>query len=198
MRAGAGRLLAVLGTTVVVLSSGLVGLPTADASAAAGDFSCSGTQIVDASARIKHEADGGVDGAVWALINITERFQIWQETPTRFCVLETDVGRFRSFAGGSPGGTGTIAEKRRGTTFGVQRFELDGTFHPVVPVHGGLGRFDFNCDQLGHCPGNVRFTELFFTNITGTSGSVFAELDISKRHGTWFQSGTTSLGDITG
>ena len=50
----------------------------------------------------------------------------------------------------------------------------------------------------GHCPGDVAFAPLYFTNITAVSGHVFAELDISQGHGTWFQSGATSLGDITG
>lgn len=198
MRIRAGRIVAGLGASVLAAGTALVGVPPAEAAEPAGGFSCHGTPIVDATARIVDEADGGVAGKVWSLINITERFQIWREAPTRFCVIETDVGKFRSFAGESPGGTGTIAANRRGITLGVQRFELDGTFHPVVPVSGSLGRFDFECDQQARCPGNVRFSQLFFTDITGTSGAVFAEVDISKRHGTWLQSGTTSLGDITG
>ncbi len=198
MRTRVGRVAASIAVTVLVVATGLVGLPAAGAAGAADDFSCHGAPIVDATARIAHEADGGVAGTVWALINIIERFQIWRETPSRFCLLETDIGRFRSFAGASPGGTGTIAANRRGITLGVARFELDGTFHPVVPVSGSLGRFDFECDQQARCPGNVRFSQLFFTDIVGTSGAVFAEVDISKRHGAWIQSGTTSLGDITG
>ena len=72
--------------------------------------------------------------------------------------------------------------------------------HPVAAVKGYLGAFDFTCDQLGNCPGNVRFSQLYFTGISDVAGSAYAELDVSTRPhpSVWFQSGTTSLGDITG
>jgi hypothetical protein len=203
-----GRWMARVGAVGVVggalFSISLAGAPAAAAlvngAPVASAFSCTGTPIVDVVARIKNEGDAGVSGKIWALIDIEEHAKIWQESPTLFCVLETDIGSFHSFAGTSPGGTGTISAHRHGVTLGVQRFKLNGTLHPVAPVSGFLGTFNFKCDRLGQCPGNVRFSQFYFTNITGVTGSSFAELDISNglRHGIWFQSGTTSLGDITG
>jgi len=174
--------------------------PVAHASPAPRPFACSGTPIVSVIALVRNEADGGVTGHVWAVDGILEQARIWQETSTTFCVVETDVGSFHSFAGVSPGGTGTISAGRTGLTLGIQRFELNATLHPIAPVRGYLGAFDFKCDQLGNCPGNVRFSSLYFTNITSTSGSAFAEFDVSTspHRQTWFQSGTTSVGDITG
>lgn len=201
-----GRTLARVGGVVLLFSTLLAVAPSDSASAATATtpardaLTCTGKVVVDVAARIVNEGDGGVSGKVWALLDVVEHAKIWQETPTKFCVRETDVGSFKSFAGTSPGGTGTVSANRHGWTLGIQRFELDAVLHPVAAVSGFLGTFDFKCDHLGNCPGNVRFSELYFTNITATNGSAFAELDVSvtPRRMFWFQSGATSLGDITG
>jgi hypothetical protein len=64
-----------------------------------GHFSCSGTPLVNVTARIRNEGDGGVAGQVWALLDVVEHAKIWQESVTQFCVVETDLGTFHAFAG---------------------------------------------------------------------------------------------------
>ena len=192
---------AFVGSTILALpTAGAAAEPTAPASPPFSAYACAGSSVVDVTAQVSNEADGGASGNVWALLDVTEHMQVFQESSTLYCVVETDAGRFHSFAGTSPGGTGTVGAHRTGLTLGIQRFELNATLHPTVPVSGSLGKFNFKCDQLGNCPGNVRFSQLFFSSITGVTGSVFAELDISNnlRHGSWFQSTTTNYGDITG
>ena len=173
---------------------------SAPASPSFATYACAGAIVVDVTVQVRNEADGGAAGHVWALLDVTEHMQVFQESSTRYCVVETDAGRFHSFAGESPGGTGSIGAHRSGVTLGIQRFELGGTLHPNVPVTGSLGKFNFKCDRSGNCPGNVRFSQLFFTGITGVTGSVFAEVDISNHlhHGSWFQSTAADYGDITG
>ena len=186
--------------TLTFSTAGAAAAPIAPGSQPFSAYTCTGLSVVDVTAQVSNEADGGAAGNVWALLDVAEHIQVFQESSTHYCVVETDAGRFHSFAGTSPGGTGTIGAHRNGKTLGIQRFELNATLYPTVPVSGSLGKFNFKCDQSGNCPGNVRFSQLFFSSITGVTGSVFAEFDISNnlRHGWWFQSTTTNYGDITG
>jgi hypothetical protein len=168
-------------------------------------LTCSGTLLVDVSARILNEADAGVLGNVWALDAITERARVWQTTapvavgsPGGYCVVESSSGSFATFAGPSPEGTGAVTAGVRGLLASVQRFEVAAIFRPLVPLSGFLGTFDFGCNQQGVCPGNVRFSSLFFQQITGVSGAGLASVYVAGQHGTWIQTSSGDFGDITG
>jgi hypothetical protein len=157
---------------------------------------CSGTSVADIRADILHEADGGVAGNVWALDSGSERAQVWQQDVGNFCVVQTFVGHFTTFAGTSPGGGGTVASGVTGWVVSRQRYVVSAAFTPIIPTTGFLGTFDFRCDQSGHCPGNVAFGPLLFSNITAVTGATSTELAAS-RHGVWVQTDSTSRGDIT-
>jgi hypothetical protein len=193
---GPVRALAVGGLTVALLGI-LPGSASATAVPDGSADTCSGAQVVDVSAGILHEADGGVAGNVWALDSGTERARVWQQGPGAFCVVITFIGQFTTFAGKSPGATGTVAAGDVGTIVSRQRYVVAADFTPVIPTSGFLGTFDFDCSAQGMCPGNVRFGPLLFSNITGVSGSTFVELAISP-NGVWFQTSTSSRGDIVG
>ena len=168
-------------------------------------LTCSGTLLVDVSARILNEADGGILRNVWALDAFNERARVWQTsppsapgTPGHYCVVQNYSGSFVSFAGRSPENTGWITAGVTGSLVSVQRFELAATFHPIVPTSGFLGIFDLQCDYRGVCPGDIRFSTLFFQQITGFSGSALASVYFGGEHGTWIQTSLGDLGDITG
>jgi hypothetical protein len=157
---------------------------------------CSGTLVVDIQANVAHEADGGVAGNVWALDSGTERARVWQQDAHTFCVIQTFTGAFTTFAGTSPGGTGTVAAGVTGSVVSRQRYVVTADFTPVIPTSGFLGSFDFGCDQRGTCPGNVAFGPLLFSNITAVTGATFAEIAFD-RHGLWLQTNSQTFGDIT-
>ena len=65
--------------------------------------------VVDVTRSIDNLADYGVTGQVWALDDLVERVRIYEVGTNYFCVRFDDVGTFTSFAGLSPGATGTIS-----------------------------------------------------------------------------------------
>ncbi len=189
--------------TVGVLAGSTMASP--NATSALPPLTCSGTLLVDVSARILNEADAGVLGNIWALDAINERARVWQTSapaavgsPGGYCVVTTATGSFNTFAGPSPEGTGTVTAGVSGLVASIQRFELTAIFRPVVPLNGFLGTFDFRCNQQGVCPGNVRLSALFFQQITGFGGDGLASVYFAGHHGTWIQTSSGDLGDITG
>ena len=201
------KLLVVLGASVAAIGV-LAGSATASRSATSFAFpnlTCSGTLLVDVSARILNEADGGVLGNVWALDAVNERARVWQTTaplaagsPGGYCVVQNFSGSFATFAGPSPEGTGAVTAGVTGFLASVQRFEISATFQPLVPLSGFLGTFDLQCNQQGVCPGDVRFSSLFFQHITGFGGAALAAVYFAGQHGTWIQTSSGDFGDITG
>ena len=191
-----GSVIAVAGLTIATGAA----MGTAPAGAAAlpqpPAQTCSGTPVADIRADILHEADGGVAGNVWALDSGSDRARVWQQDVGNFCVVQTFVGHFTTFAGTSPGGSATVAAGVTGWVVSRQRYVVSAAFTPVIPTTGFLGTFDFMCDQSAHCPGNVAFGPLLFSNITAVTGATFTELAAS-RHGIWVQTDSTSRGDIT-
>lgn len=168
-------------------------------------LSCTGTLLVDVSVRVLNEADAGVLGNIWALDAINERARVWQTvapsavgSPGGYCVVTSSSGSFVTFAGPSPEGSGTVTAGVDGWVVSVQRFEVTAIFQPVVPVSGFLGTFDFRCNQQGVCPGNVRFSSFLFQHITAFGGAGLASVYFAGRHGTWVQTSSGDLGDITG
>ena len=189
--------------TVGVLAGSTMASP--NATFAPPPLTCSGTLLVDVSARILNEANAGVLGNIWALDAINERARVWQTSapaaagsPGIYCVVTTATGSFNTFAGQSPEGTGTVTAGVRGLVASIQRFELTAIFRPVVPLNGFLGTFDFRCNQQGTCPGNVLLSALFFQQITGFGGAGLASVYFAGHHGTWIQTSSGDLGDITG
>jgi hypothetical protein len=182
---------------VVLAAAAATGSPPAAAAAPSplAAQTCSGTPVADISAIVLHEADGGVQRNVWALDSGTERAQVWQQDVGSFCVVQTFVGHFVTFAGTSPGGGGTVAAGVTGWVGIRQRYVVAAAFTPVIPTTGFLGTFDFRCDQNANCPGDVAFGHLLFSSITGVAGATFAELAASS-HGSWLQTDSFSVGDI--
>ena len=77
-------------------------------------------------------ADVASDGHVWALDDYTQHVQVWKIGQKQYCFRIEYEGIWTSFAGVSPGGTGTISEGITGTFYGMRILRLTGEFSPSI------------------------------------------------------------------
>jgi hypothetical protein len=177
----------------------MMALPTPSASAKDKPGCPEGELIVDVTLTIKNVDDTANDGHVWALDSVVAHMRIWRVSTNRYCVRNDDAGTFTSFAGGSPGGTGTISSGVTGTIEGTQYFRAGGTFAPTVPTSGYIGEFNPDCQPDGSCANHdYRFPNLYFSKLTSFAFGWFSYAYDGGSHGTWLQSTNGSSGDITG
>ncbi len=94
------------------------GLLTADISGARADVGRDlGTQpyaageLVPYTFTVKNNVDIASDGHVWALDDYLQHVQVWKLSAKHYCFKIEYDGTWRSFAGTSYAGTGTIAEE---------------------------------------------------------------------------------------
>jgi hypothetical protein len=159
----------------------------------------SGRPIVNVVARVRNVVDFGADGHVWALDDYAKHIKIWRIGDSVYCVLTRDEGRFSTFAGASPEGTGTVSEGVRGTLGITLRFDITGTFAPTAPTRGFIGTFDVACSRDGTCTGpEPRETDLYFSSVDDFAFVDFRAVYRGGRHGTWIQTPQGDQGDITG
>lgn len=189
--------------TLVVLGllAGLVvgGVPVASATPAGRD-SCPNERVAlyDVTIGNSNVADYADDGHVWALDTYVQHVRVWKIGQRHFCFQIDYDGTWTSFAGVSPGGTGTISEGVSGTVHAMRIIRLTGDFNPQYPLSGHVADFDWQCDAAGTCPGPRPSPGMYFSPITHLSVTWDEYRLTSASHGTW--SGTTygSTGDITG
>jgi hypothetical protein len=187
------RLGALISCVVVAAASGV-------GSARAAPAACQiGKPVVDMVLVIRNAGDYGADGHLWALDDLIHRVRMWRTADTSYCAEVQDVGRFTAFAGVSPEGTGTVSAGVTGLVFATTRLRITGTFAPRVPTTGFIGVYDLGCDVNDVCPGEEpRTTSLYFSAVGSFGVETFRATYYGGRHGTWIQTPTGDLGDITG
>ena len=155
--------------------------------------------VVDVTLSIDNLADFGEAGNVWALDDVEERVRIYRVGTHFFCARFDDVGTFTSFAGVSPGATGTISSGVTGSFVGARYLDVAGVFAPTVSTTGDIGDFDAGCDQTGACASTAyRITALYFSRVNARQFGWYSITYDGSSHGTFTQSIDGNSGDITG
>lgn len=154
-------------------------------------------KIINVNQKILNSVDSGIAGNNWAQDSYNRHIEVWQLGDGSFCAILKYEGHFVTFAGPSPGNTGTLDDGIRGTFEGGYRTTIfTGTFTPTKPTHGNIGTFDYQCDVAGNCPGLVSWTDLYFTNINGFDLEWWGWVYHAGKHGHWINSVDGNSGDI--
>jgi len=120
------------------------------------------------------------DGHVWANFSYTQHVRIWAVGDGQFCVRKDVVGTWVSFAGLSPGLTGTISGGLTGTFTDTTYWEWTGTLTPLAPTSGYLGVVDAGCTADGVCTDTsfLVVDTYYFPGTTQHCNSVRRDLEI--------------------
>jgi hypothetical protein len=159
--------------------------------------------VVNVSFRLIDDYDSGVAGNAWANDTVHRELRIWQVTPGMFCATVTDWGKFDTFAGPSPNGTGTVTAGIPGS---IRGGEVTGVFPgtlnpaPAYPTRGNIGfdnTFDLHCTAAYTCPGAKPTIDSY---VSGYDGRLqwWGWQYVTDSHGIWVNSVDGNSGDITG
>ena len=158
-----------------------------------------GRPIVNVRQKVKNDADSGFAG-YWAIDQYTRDITVYKTaTVGTYCATVEYDGKFVSFAGASPNNTGTIAAGIKGEMNGGYRSTLfTGALlsTPLWPTHGNVGTTDYNCDNLGNCPGRIDWTTKYFSTTSGFDLAWWGWIYNTQHHGTWINAISGSVGDI--
>jgi hypothetical protein len=159
-----------------------------------------GKAVIDVEQKVANDVDSGTRGNYWAFDHYHRSIKVWQIGTGNYCTIVRYDGEFRTIAGISPSGGGTVTDGIKGHFEGGYRMDFNGTLiaHPTVKKHGSIGTFDYRCDKAGNCPGSVYWVTLFFANVTGDDFDWWGWLYKAGRNGTWLNSIDGVKGDITG
>lgn len=104
----------------------------------------SGNLVIDVTHKVLNDGDSGI-GRYWAYDNYKKHIRVWQTNATTFCVVTEYAGTFKSTAGSSPAGTGTIAAGVTGAMNGGYRATFTGALNPNSAYNrrGFIGTFDY-------------------------------------------------------
>ncbi|MBG6095611.1 hypothetical protein ACWZJV_04695 [Nocardioides sp. WG-D5] len=142
-------------------------------------------------------ADFASDGHVWALDSYLQHVQVWKIGQKHYCFRIEYDGTWTSFAGVSPGGTGTISEGLTGTFYGLRILRLTGEFNPQYPLSGHVADFDWQCQADGTCTGLRPSPAMYFSPITNANITWSEFHATSAANGTWHDTTYGYSGDIT-
>src|SRR5207302_2310494 len=128
-----------------------------------------GKLVIDVEQKVLNDVDSGLKGNNWAFDDYKRSMKVWQIGQGNFCTIVKYDGTFRTVAGVSPGGGGTVSDGVTGNFEGGYRMDFNGTplTTPAKKTHGSIGTFDYRCDTSGNCPGSVYWVTLYFSNVTG-------------------------------
>ncbi len=143
-------------------------------------------------------ADFGSNGNVWALDSYLQHVQVWKLGQKHYCFRIEYDGTWTSFAGVSPGGTGTISGGLTGELHGLRILRLTGEFNPRYPLSGHVADFDWQCGSDGSCAGPRPSPAMYFSPITNFNVTWSEFHATSASNGTWHQTKAGDFGDITG
>jgi hypothetical protein len=181
-----------------VIAAGIARAPAASAGANPDACPTNKPMVVDVMDTALNIADLGADLHVWALDSYNESIQIWRTGTNAYCVKKHAEGSFNTFADVSPEGTGTVRADVTGTFEATVYLKIHGTFAPTVPTTGNIGTFDAQCTQDGDCPGGEpRVTSLYFSRVTAFNPGWFLASYDAGTCGTWTQTVSGDIGDIT-
>ena len=142
-------------------------------------------------------ADIASDGHVWALDDYTQHVQVWKLGQKHYCFRIEYDGTWTSFAGASPGGTGTISAGITGTFHGMRTLRLTGEFNPQYPLSGHVADFDWQCGADGTCTGPRPSPGMYFSPITNVNSTWHEFHATSPANGSWDETKYGDFGDIT-
>jgi hypothetical protein len=158
-----------------------------------------GALVVNVSQKVVNDVDSGTKGNFWAYDAYTRKIKVWRIGQTNYCTIVSYDGAFRTVAGASPGGSGTVPAGVNGHFEGGYRMDFNGTPlpRPARKTHGSIGTFDYKCDTAGNCPGSVYWVTLYFSNVTGDDFDWWGWLYRADGNaGTWLNSIDGTKGDI--
>lgn len=125
-----------------------------------------GDPIISVAQNIKNSADSGQAGNYWALDDFSRTIQVWATSnPDTYCAVVSYKGNFAGIAGQtSPGNTSVLTGKERGPIHGGYRAIITGSLlaQPLWQTNGNVGKFDYQCDVTGNCPGSVNWVTQYF------------------------------------
>ena len=158
------------------------------------------TPLVDVTFKTYNNYDSGVHGNAWANDTILRHLQVYA-TYGGLCAITTDAGTFKTFAGDSPNGTGTVSANRVGSIVGGWR---SGVFPgyvlatPAYPIKGYLGSFNLQCVDANTCPGAHPTIDSFVANYDGSQPWWGWQYNTVRPNQQWINAVSGNSGDITG
>ena len=153
--------------------------------------------LYDVTIGNRNVADFASDGHVWALDDYLQHVQVWKIGQKHYCFRIEYEGTWTSFAGVSPGGTGTISEGLTGTFYGLRILRLTGEFNPQYPLSGHVADFDWQCGADGTCTGSWPSPGMYFSPITNVNNTWYEFHATSATNGSWHDTKYGDFGDIT-
>lgn len=158
-----------------------------------------GQTVVNVTYKLLNDYDSGVKGNAWANDTINRHLRI-VKTSAGYCAEVRDHGSFVTFAGYSPGGTGTVGAGVKGEIEGgYVTTAITGTLAaaPAYATHGHLGTFDLKCDASFSCPGTHPTVSSY---VSGWDGNLawWGWYYHTDQNGNWVNAMNGNTGDITG
>lgn len=139
--------------------------------------------------------DSKVGGGFWADVNMKTHALVYDMGGGHYKVVATQTGRFRSWAGDSPGGTGKIGEGVKGKVTGGFVAHVWGD---PEDISGSLGTFDYECDHFGNCSDYVSWRDILFDSHGKWYYESWGWVYTTCGNGTWINSSAGNHGDILG
>ena len=157
--------------------------------------------VISVVEKVLNDADSGLAGNAWALDEFVRQIQVVEIGNGMFCATVKYQGSFTTFAGISPGGTGSVGAGVVGTFEGgysstVFSATLKST--PDLRVRGSIGSFDYKCDAAFICPGHFDWTTSYFDNVSGFDLAWWGWTYHAGKNGSWVNAISGTTGDITG
>lgn len=160
-----------------------------------------GRLVVGVVQRVVNDVEKGTQGNFWAFDDYARTIKVWKTGQQNLCAIVTYRGNFRTIAGPSPGGTGTVPAGLKGNFEGGYRMDFRGTLRarPARRTHGSIGTVNYRCNAAGKCPGSAYWVTLYFTRVTGDDFDWWGWLYRAQGNGgTWLNSIDGVKGDIVG
>jgi len=161
----------------------------------------SGPPVINVVQKVINDDDSGVAGNAWALDDFVRQIKVVDTGGGTFCATVSYQGSFTTFAGPSPGNTGTVADGVVGTFEGgyvSTLFSATVKAAPHARVRGSIGTFDYMCDNAFNCPGFVDWTTLYFDGVSGFDLAWWGWVYHAGNNGSWVNAISGNSGDITG
>lgn len=160
-----------------------------------------GKMIVNVTYGLYNDYDSGVAGNAWANDTINRHLQVFDLGGGWYCAVVNDTGSIVTFAGASPGGTGTVSAGIKGTiNGGYTTTVFTGTVatSPAYATKGNLGNFDLMCTDAYTCPGAHPGYYSYFSATAGDDLATWGWTYHTAQHGDWTNASSGNSGDITG
>ena len=195
----------IVSASVLTITSlvGAVVLPLAAQAAANnnGPVACDkGRQVVNVYYTLVNDYDSGLHGNAWANDVVNRHLGVYSLGNNLYCATVNDTGSFITFAGDSPGGTGSVAQGVTGVINGgyvSTQFIGSLSASPAYKTSGYLGTFDLQCTDANNCPGARPSATSYFDSSLGYDLAQWGWMYHTAQNGNWVNAQTVNSGDIT-